>query len=258
MYDAAFFDVDGTLQSFKTRSIPDSAVKALGILRDKGIKIVLATGRHRKELAKIDAVFDFDAYITLNGQYCFDADGVFRKQAMDKEDVRVAVDHARRGLYPCYFVDEQSKYVSHLTDEIREVCRLVGAPYPEERDPIGALDTDVLQLCVYFTDADAEKYLKCYRNVEATRWHPDFMDIGPKGGSKRAGIDAVMVRYGLSPDRIIAFGDGENDIEMLKYARTGVAMGNAQPQVKEIADYVTDSVDDDGVLNAVNELLGRG
>ncbi len=255
MYTAAFFDVDGTLQSFKTKSVPASAVEALHLLREKGLKIIIATGRHKSELASIRSLFEFDAYITLNGQYCFDSEGVFRKRCLDPHDVQVAVDLALKNDIPCYFVEEEAKYISRVDDQVREVCRLVGSPDPDERHPGNVAEAEILQLCVYLPRKDAGLYLEKTRNVDAARWHPYFMDITPKGGSKRMGIEAVMSRYGLDPKHTIAFGDGENDIAMLQYAGTGVAVGNAQEEVKQAADYVTADVDDDGILKAVRELV---
>ena len=60
-----------------------------------------------------------------------------------------------------------------------------------------------------------------------------------------------MKQYGISNEEIMAFGDGENDIDMLKFAGVGVAMGNANDRVKRHADYVTDCVDQDGIKKAL-------
>ena len=65
------------------------------------------------------------------------------------------------------------------------------------------------------------------------------------------GIDKIIEHYGISLHETMAFGDGGNDMAMLRHAGIGVAMGNAGDEVKEAADYVTDSVDDDGVMNAL-------
>lgn len=255
MYDAAFFDFDGTLQSFTTQSVPESAIQALQLLRDKGLKVFLATGRHKTELGQIAPLFTFDAYITLNGQYCYDDNGVFRKVCMAKEDVKAAVEQASQKLYSCFFVEEDVKYCNLVDDSVLALHRIVGSPAPDVRDPAQALNADIMQLCAYLTKEKEHLLLDHLSNVEAMRWYPTFMDIVPKGGSKRAGIEAVMARYTLAQNRIMAFGDGENDIDMIQYARMGVAMGNAQPEVKAAADYVTDDVDSHGILNAVRRLL---
>ena len=71
------------------------------------------------------------------------------------------------------------------------------------------------------------------------------------GGGKVSGIRYVLDQAGISPDECIAFGDAENDIDMLSFVGIGVAMGNAQDPVKEIADYVTSDADDDGIEKAL-------
>lgn len=257
MYNAAFFDVDGTLQSFTTKSVPPSAIKALGILRNKGLKVFLATGRHKSELKTVREHFEFDAYITLNGQYCFDNDGVYHRLCMDRDDVAIAVAQAKQGLYPCYFVEENRKYVNEVNTLVEEVCQLVGVKAPEVRDPEEALSADIYQLSPYILKGEEHLLMGKTRYSESTRWHPYFIDVVPMGGSKQAGINATLERYGMDNTRVIAFGDGENDIAMLAHAKTGVAMGNAGEEVKKAADYVTDDVDDDGVLNAVLKFVGH-
>jgi hypothetical protein len=77
------------------------------------------------------------------------------------------------------------------------------------------------------------------------------MDVVPEGGSKSVGIDAICRSYGIAPDETMAFGDGQNDIEMLRHAGIGVVMGNAAEEVQAAADYVTASVDEDGVSRAL-------
>lgn len=256
MYNAAFFDVDGTLQSFATKTVPASAIEALHLLRDKGVKVFVATGRHKSELANIRVLFEFDAYITLNGQYCFDRDGVYHHLAMDKDDVAVAVEQAKQNLYPCYFVTAEEKFINYIDDEVIEVCRLVGARAPEIRPPEAALNQTTYQLCAYLRK-DRERFLlDKLKHADIARWHPTFMDVVPEGGSKQAGIDATMAHFGLSNDSVIAFGDGENDVSMIANAKTGVAVANAGPEAKAVADYITDDVDNDGILKAVLKFFG--
>ena len=87
------------------------------------------------------------------------------------------------------------------------------------------------------------------------RWHPAFTDIVAEGNSKAAGMEAVCRHFGIRQEETLAFGDGANDIEMLQWAAVGVAMGNAEPIVKEHADLVTTSVDEEGIEHAVNQLF---
>ena len=92
MIKAAFFDIDGTLLSFKTHAMPESTKRALRALRERGIKTVISTGRSMLEL--VDELKNgFDAYITLNGQLCLDETGAYRDVPVDAEDARTIVEH---------------------------------------------------------------------------------------------------------------------------------------------------------------------
>ena len=89
------------------------------------------------------------------------------------------------------------------------------------------------------------------KSSEMVTWYPGYADIIPKGGGKHEGMRKVGEHYGFAPEEAMAFGDGGNDISMLKAAGIGVAMGNASEKVKLAADYVTDSVDNDGIEKAL-------
>ena len=79
-----FFDIDGTLVSFKTHQIPKETIHALHELRKKDIKLFIATGRHHSMIT-LDNVFQFDGYVTLNGQYCYNNKEIIYKQSIKKK-----------------------------------------------------------------------------------------------------------------------------------------------------------------------------
>ena len=84
------------------------------------------------------------------------------------------------------------------------------------------------------------------------RSEPYFIEIMPKDVNKATSLDHMLEGMGLTRENAICCGDGYNDISMIEYAGTGVAMGNAQPVVKESADFITKSNDEDGILHVVN------
>ena len=191
MIKAAFFDIDGTLFSHTMHKIPDSARKAVHLLRENGVKVFLATGRGIRTLKKVswgDLVFD--GYITLNGQICLDA----------RENV------------------------------------LFEAP--------------IYQMIGYMTRKETENMAPKIPNCKITRWYEDGIDIISKDGGKDHGIRKILEVHGFTREESIAFGDSDNDLEMLEFAGIGVAMGNAAESVKEVADYVTSHIDEDGIWNA--------
>ena len=100
-------------------------------------------------------------------------------------------------------------------------------------------------------DEDLEVFSHVLKHCEPMRWYPLFADIIARGNSKSHGIDKVIEYYGIDLKDTMAFGDGGNDIPMLRHAGIGVAMGNAAPEVQNAANYITTSVDEDGILNAL-------
>ena len=106
---------------------------------------------------------------------------------------------------------------------------------------------------LYVEEPQMREIEKELRFCRATQWNDAAYDIIAEEAGKRKGIEAFLKHYSISPKEIMAFGDGENDIDMLLYAQIGVAMGNANDKVKEAADYVTDRVDKEGIKKALEE-----
>lgn len=171
MIKAAFFDIDGTLFSHTMHKIPDSARKAVHLLRENGVKVFLATGRGIRTLKKVSW-----------GDLVFEA--------------------------PIY------------------------------------------QMIGYMTRKETENLAPKIQNCKITRWYEDGIDIISKDGGKDHGIRKILEVHGFTREESIAFGDSDNDLEMLEFAGIGVAMGNAAESVKEVADYVTSHIDEDGIWNA--------
>lgn len=109
-------------------------------------------------------------------------------------------------------------------------------------------------MTVFFDEATEKELKPQFPELEFNRWFPTFADITCKGVNKAAGIETMSRYFGIGQADTIAFGDGGNDIPMLKKAAIGVAMGNASAEVKSIADIITDSVDDNGIYNILRRL----
>ena len=122
--------------------------------------------------------------------------------------------------------------------------------FPEE-DFDKAIRRDVYQITPFFNAEQEKEVLPQALGCEFGRWHPAFVDITAKGNTKQNGIDQFIKYFGFKLEETMAFGDGGNDIGMLRHAGIGVAMGNAKGDVKAAADYVTDAVDEDGIFKAM-------
>lgn len=252
MIKAAFFDIDGTLVSFNTHKVQDSTWRALHAMRERGVKLIISSGRPTYQLPDFIAT-GFDAYITLNGQLCYDEAGVFRSNPIAAQDVRAIVDQVRGGLYDVLVLQRERSFANRISERIAETARGAGLVYPQ--DAIDrAFDAPVYQFCAFIDPEDDHVVLDATTDVKTTRWTDLFCDVVPASGGKQAGVKAVLERLGIAPDEAIAFGDGENDISMFETVGTSVAMGNAWDIVKERATHVTSDVDHDGIYNACRRL----
>ena len=233
MNKALFFDIDGTLVSFKTHEVPESTIEALQKAHDRGNKIFISTGRPYQIINNLGPLQQrglIDGYITMNGAYCFIDDNVLYKSPIPQETVKNVAEISRREGFPTIFVGEKSMKVCQPDEEVRKIF-------------YEFLHVEVLPVWP-FVDASPKQ-------CELNRWYPTFVDITAKGNTKAHGIQVILDHLHLSVDDAMAFGDGGNDIPMLLAAGTGIAMGNSDDKVKAAADYVTTSVDDNGIANAL-------
>ena len=250
MIKAAFFDVDGTLMSHKTRSIPASTRRALEKLREKGILCVVATGRHICQFEHLPVnELDFDGYLTLNGQICLDADRrILYGCAMNGEGKDTLVKMFYDKEMPVLLVNEEGIYINFVDDRVRYVQDCISSPVAEVKEYQGE---DLYMVCTYTAPEEEAQLGAAWDDCVITRWNPYALDIIAKGGGKDVAIERYLEAMGIAREESIAFGDGHNDMNMLKYVGIGVAMGNAEAEVKAIADYVTSDVDEDGIENAL-------
>lgn len=250
MIKAAFFDVDGTLLSHKTKQVPQSARLALEKLKAVGIRCVVSTGRMIREMDRLPmGGVTFDAYITMNGQLTLDENrqplyGMPLEGAV--KDFALKLFHERK--VPVILVEQDRLYLNFDCQRVTDVQAAISSKVP----PLGNYEgADIFQACVYVTGEEEQILQPIRDNCEVTRWHPGGVDVIAKGGGKRMAVQRYLEENGIAPEEAIAFGDGENDMGMLDLAGIGVALGNAEAAVKQAADYVTADIDDDGVAKAL-------
>ncbi|MFZ4262706.1 Cof-type HAD-IIB family hydrolase [Sphingobacterium sp. HJSM2_6] len=251
---AVFFDIDGTLLSFKTHEVSPSSREAIRLLQAKGIKTILSTGR---SINSIDHVkfLDFDGYITFNGGYCVTKDmEILYRQTIDSQDIQSVLNYAKNNSLSFSFMSENEITIHDVTPEIAGMYAHLNLPVPKLVD-LDLVDTaSILQTNIFLGPEEEPAFMnEVMPNSLASRWTPLFADVNPKGQSKKIGIDIFCKHFGIDIAHTMAFGDGGNDISMLEHVQIGVAMGNANPEVKEIANYITDDVDSDGIWNALKQ-----
>ena len=251
---ALFFDIDGTLVSFKSHRIPQSTVDALEQAKKNGVEVYNSTGRPKQIINNLGQIEHLiDGYITANGARCFVEDTLVSQYAILPSDVKKIIEAADRDNYPAIVVSESRFAIHHYTDEVYEIfCKGLGVDssvFVTDLNRLG--DEAILQVTPFCTVEQEALLMPTLENCTSGRWHPAFTDITARGADKGKGLQAMADYLGLNIEETMAFGDGGNDISIIKKAGVGVAMGNAGDELKQVADYITTHVDEDGVKSAL-------
>lgn len=250
MIKAVFFDIDGTLVSFETHKMPDSTRSSLYELKERGVRLFVASGRHRTAINNLEN-FPFDGYVTLNGSVCLLGDEVVHKQSIPADDIASLLDYVeKKEAFPCIFIREEGGMMNYRDETVSRIMSMVNLEEPPLCTPDEIRRSEIFQVLGFFRENQEERVMRMMPGSTATRWNPLFTDIIPAGSNKWKGISVILERWGILPEETMAFGDGGNDTDMLQGAGIGVAMGNAAEEVKRTADYVTGSVDEDGIRDA--------
>lgn len=262
-----FFDIDGTLVSHEKGLIP-SAKEAIEKTRKKGNKVFISTGRHLGSLFSLEDL-EVDGIIYCNGGGIY-IDGKTVLQREIPHDIcsrTVFLAEERDGRYSLmsdYKLFKNKKemdfFKSHSFQDERfasaeEKMKCFGAyPFTEFRyEPILKIDIgfDTEEIM-----ADFEKHMPSDLQLASTAgYHIELGkrsgEITRKGVNKGTAIQEVMKFYNGSMEDTFGFGDSSNDLEMLQMCNVGIAMGNAFDEVKKISDYITDTIDNDGIAKAM-------
>lgn len=258
-------DMDGTLLNTGL-SISETNKKAIRLAREKGAKVVLCSGRTIHNLLEyaeeLEIDGDDDYVVGYNGagalrikgkefiyQNCLtgrEAKGI--SEICDRVDANYTIHTFYESMTPR--ANEYSTHESNLNNVPLYI------KHPRELD-----DEDIVTKVLVL---DQEEVLDTYVKVitdelqdkyNVVRTMPFYLEIMRKNVSKFSGIMAVADRFGFDRSEILAIGDAPNDREIIENAGIGIAMGNAQDSVKELAKFVTDTNDNDGVAYALNKFL---
>lgn len=254
MIKAAFFDIDGTLIPHGQERFPKSTLKALRLLKDKGIKVFIATGRPVTTIGNALSQFYFDGYLALNGQYCNVEGHIVRDCYIPKDDIEKVLPYLINRQISCVFAEKDYVYVNLISNQYKEFHRGKEEFMNKVDDVKRVQNHKTYQLIIFIDENQETELFHHLPNCKSARWHPMFADIIPVNGGKDKGMDAIIDYLNITLEEVIAFGDGGNDIAMLKHAGIGVAMGNASEKVKKAADYITTKDSENGIYHALKYL----
>lgn len=251
---AVFFDIDDTLRIKDTGYMPHSITKVFKSLKKKGILTGIASGRAIYGVVPEIRDLEPDYFVTINGTYVIDRKGEeVANLPLDKTIIESFVTWCQEIGIDYGFAGKEKPVVSARKELIDHAMIPVYGLLDVEPD--FHLNNDVYHMWT-FAENNSELVLpdELAQQVRLVPWHMHSSDTVKLGISKASGLDYVLEKEGLKPENVLFFGDGPNDMEMFDHVGLKIAMGNAVPELKEKADYVTNKVEEDGILHALEEL----
>ncbi|MDO4378827.1 MAG: Cof-type HAD-IIB family hydrolase [Erysipelotrichia bacterium] len=249
---AVFFDVDCTLTAGINQPVVLSAIVAIKQLQQKGIKIIIASGRMPYGIKAIEGQINPDYYIGANGQIVCDSQGdIIDISLIDKETFVMVTKYCKENKLGLFWKFAQASYVYSEFNNYDEIAQSTNLLYPYENPDDSQLPTSGALIC---SKEEMYNFKKEFdERLDVIDGGFILYDLDKKGKSKKDGLLALTKVLNISPEETMAFGDSDNDVEMLKCAGISIAMGNGFDSVKKVADYVTDAAVNDGIVKALKK-----
>ena len=266
MYKAVFLDMDGTLLK-SDHSVSELTKQTIRQINKKGIPVVLVSARPLNAVLPTWHDIGLEAYpvVTLNGSYIVEDDKPIFDAMIDLSvtaDVAAEVKPYKANIAYYiqreWFAEANDAWTEHEQKIMDVKIRI--APLPElikEWADRKVGPNKMMVMSEPETIAIVQEKLKAKYNGRLNIYpsKPTYLEVMDPAGSKSNAVRFLIERMGIDRKDIIAMGDNYNDREMIQFAGMGVAMGNAPDEIKQAADYVTDTNNNDGVRKALEHLI---
>lgn len=248
-----FFDIDGTILSHRTFTIPESTRTAIKKAKENGHLLFVNTGRTYSVIDDSVKSLGFDGYVCGCGTYIRYHDEILLHAELAPKTCRKIVEDLKKyqleavleGTEAIYFDSEASlPKIIKLRDDFSDYYNF-NIRYWDDPE----LTYDKLYL---FALSDGyQEFLEIYKDELEYIDRGGEYEIVPKGFSKASGIEFLLSHLGIPHENTYALGDGANDLPMLNYVKHSIGMGNSDGGVPEIVSFLTKDVDDGGVEHAL-------
>ncbi len=268
MYKLIAVDMDGTLLR-RDDTISKRNKEAIRKVREKGVKVVIASGRpiHGLEryLEELEFVAEDEYVMSYNGSI---VQNVKTKEVIAKNMLKGNDLHRLYELAQRLEIDLHAFLMKGcITPRMNEYSQLEGRmnniPIYEMNFEEIAIDEEIIKVMYVGAPKEIDRVIRqlpenLYKDYNVVRSMPFFLEFLSKASGKQKGIKTLAERLDIAPHEVMCIGDAGNDVEMLQYAGLGVAMGNAFEEVKQIADYITKTNEEDGVAYAIEKFVNVG
>lgn len=241
-----FFDIDGTVIDLNTKKISKKMLQTFVELKEKKVIICIATGRAPMGLPRFEGV-EFDTFLTFNGSYCFNNKHLIFNNPIQTEDIKTIIHNAASINRPVSIATTKRLAANGKDQDLIDYYAFTKQEVEVAEDFEEVVNEEIYQVMLGCREEEYAQIVKDVVNAKITAWWDRAVDIIPANGGKGYGVEKILDYYHLTKEDAMAFGDGNNDIEMLQAVGLGVAMGNASAELKEMADDICGHVADDGI-----------
>ncbi|MFI3177385.1 MAG: Cof-type HAD-IIB family hydrolase [Eubacteriales bacterium] len=250
-----FFDIDGTL--LDESGVSESTIKCLRLLKEKGHKIFICTGRSRSMIPEeLVQGLGFHGVVAGCGLYGEYLEEIRYNIELSQQQVKNAIERLERHKTLYIFEGRECLYYNDTIEDGEEkpfIIQMVEKQMKGNLLKIGTFNGPIIanKFSSILYEADEKKFYQEFEDEYAVQIHSSKMaEFILKGHSKATGIHKMCQILGASVEDTVCFGDSVNDIEMLEHCQIGICMGNGSAIAKEHADYVTGSIQEDGIYHA--------
>lgn len=255
---AFFFDIDGTLLEYRKKltKISKRNQDALDALR-VNYPTFIASGRTKCFIDDAITSYPFDGFITCNGAYIEYQNKCIYKKAIPADAIQRTIEFAEKYHAVVYFEGYDKIYV--YNSQLPSHTWFIQTWHMKEETIETTFDENTIEayigMILFEDESHLEKVYQALGNDFDISRHvnQNSFDLTLKGENKAKGIQEVMHYFHATSKEAVAFGDGNNDLEMIELVGLGIAMGNAVEPLKQIADDITANVEDDGVAKALEK-----
>lgn len=259
-------DIDGTLTNNKKEITPITR-EAIKRAADKGVKIVIASGRPLKGIVPVAdklGLKEMGGYVlSFNGGRITDykSGEIIHDEKLPGEYIKEIYDLSAENHVNIMSYEGDDVISENIDDEYLHIeARINGLGIRKIEDFPKYIDFPVNKCLMlgpgeYLAEVEKRVYEKLHDRMDVYRSEPFFLEILPKGIDKARSLMHLLKRFGYTKEELMACGDGYNDLTMIKYAGVGVAMSNGNEEVKKCADFITLSNEEDGVARAIERFI---
>jgi hypothetical protein len=254
MKKAVFFDIDGTIWDQKME-IPQSTIEGIRALRAKGNYAFICSGRSRCAIQPQKLLdIGFDGIVAGCGTYIEYREEIILEEILTMEQLEDIQKKLRQLGMPVLLEGSEYLYADESSFGGDPYLKYLKMMLGEHVKPVEAIDatSKINKMSALYGKAKKEEIAELLGDVWEVVYHEaKVTEIMPKGYSKASGIQFVCNYLGIDHEDTYAFGDSANDLEMLKFVKHGIAMGNGTDSAKAAADYVTEDLHDGGIYKGL-------